>query len=77
MRRRDIRPSDRERVQQLILELTSNNDTFLSEEGADLLNLYAAGGLQIIQDKITRPPELATFLSHYYKLIHELEAMTN
>lgn len=75
MRRQDILPQDRQRLQQLILTLTSHNDTFLSEEGVNFLNLYAAGGMELIEDNIpTKTASLPTFLTLYHQLIDRLGA---
>ncbi|WP_163853510.1 hypothetical protein [Paenibacillus elgii] len=71
MRRQGIVAEDRPGVESLILKLISHNsNTRLSEQGVELLNLYAAYGLDVIRDKITKTAELETFLVHYYNLIN-------
>lgn len=74
IRRLDIQPGDRTRVQQLILRLTSTNDTFLSDEGASQMNLYAAGGMSIIRERIIPPQNLTDFLLFYHETLRQVEA---
>lgn len=71
MDRRKIEAHNRDSIQNLILSLIDYQEpTKLSPSGFDFLNRYAAGGLDIISDQISRTRELETFLVHYYNLLN-------
>ena len=67
-----IDPNDRDSIESLILELIDHQSvTRLSSNGMDQLNLYAARGLDIINEKIARTKQLEVFLAHYHNLLNE------
>lgn len=70
MRRQGIAKGDRSRIQSLISELTANNDVLLSEEGVKTLNLYAAGGFELMRDRIVRTNDISTLLVNVVDLLH-------
>lgn len=71
MNRQGIDSEDRLSVEGLILNLIDNNSsTKLSEKGIELLNSYAATGMNKIREKITKTGDLETFLVHYHRLIN-------
>lgn len=71
MERQGINSEDRISVEALILELIDNNSiTKLSEKGTELLNCYAAGGMDIIRENIAKNSEIETFLVHYHRLLN-------
>lgn len=71
MNRQGINSEDRFSVEGLILNLVDNNSsTKLSEKGIELLNSYAAAGMNKIKEKITQTGDIETFLVHYYRLIN-------
>lgn len=71
MNRQGISSEDRISVEGLILHLIDNNSsTKLSEKSIDLLNSYAAAGMNIIKEKIAQTSDLETFLVHYHRLIN-------
>lgn len=71
MNRQGISSEDRISVEGLILYLIDNNSsTKLSEKSIELLNSYAAAGMNKIKDKITQTSDLETFLVHYHRLIN-------
>lgn len=70
MDRKDIQREDAVSVERLIVNLIDHEtQTRLKPEGVDLLNKYAAYGMEIIADKIIPPTELATFIIQYHKLL--------
>ncbi|WP_135556448.1 hypothetical protein [Paenibacillus cymbidii] len=71
MDRKKIESHNRDSIQNLILSLIDHEEpTKLSSNGFDFLNRYAAGGLDIISDNISRTRELEAFLVHYYNLLN-------
>ncbi|ANV74209.1 hypothetical protein PDQ36_27660 [Bacillus cereus] len=71
MERQGINSEHRPSVEGLILQLIDNDSTIkLSEKGLELLNSYAAGGMNIIRDSIPKTSELETFLVHYHRLLN-------
>ncbi|WP_180896539.1 hypothetical protein [Priestia megaterium] len=71
MDRQGINSEDRISVEGLILQLIDNDSsTKLSEKGMELLNRYAAGGMNTIREGIPKTSELETFLVHYHRLIN-------
>lgn len=71
MRRKDIAPQDRTRIENLMLGIIDQFSlTGLNQEGLDLLNRYAVTGFEEIHTNITKTSELETFLVHYYQLFN-------
>lgn len=71
MERKGINSEDRASIEKLILKLIDiNSNTKLSEKGLELLNLYAARGMALIQDNIPKTKELEIFLVLFYELLN-------
>lgn len=71
MNRRDIDVNNRDNIEQLILELIDHNSpNKLSDIGIEKLNCYAAGGLEILMDKIPRTKSLPAFIMDYHGVIN-------
>ena len=71
MERQGIDAEDRSSVENLILQLIdTDSSTKLSEKGMELLNRYAAGGMDIIRDYIPKTGDLEVFLVAYHRLIN-------
>ncbi|MCL6597497.1 MAG: hypothetical protein K6T81_02010 [Alicyclobacillus macrosporangiidus] len=65
----------RDSIEKLIISLLDlRSKTFLSDEGMNLLNRYAAGGLELIRDRIPPTPDMEVFLVHYHNLLNEQTA---
>ncbi|GGC97919.1 hypothetical protein [Pontibacillus salipaludis] len=66
--------SNKDSLEKLMLELIDDKTvTKLSSKGVDKLNLYAAGGMNIISDQLDKTDKLEEFLVHYYRLINNDE----
>ncbi|TCI72203.1 hypothetical protein EVJ22_05970 [Exiguobacterium sp. SH0S7] len=71
MERQGIDAEDRASVESLILQLIeTDSSTKLSEKGMELLNRYAAGGMNIIRDSIPKTGDLEVFLVSYHRLLN-------
>lgn len=65
-KRRGIPESDSGALEKLMTRyLDSESRTRLSQEGVDRLNQYAARGIDIMMDVMTKPYELESFLIEY------------
>lgn len=74
--RSGIPKADRRSVEKLMLELIDHMSiTKLSKRGMDLLNLYAAGGMGIIEENIDQTADLEVFLVNYYQLMNVDEVL--
>lgn len=74
MEKKGIQPTDRKSVEKLMLQLIDHMSvTKLSNYGMKLLNLYAAGGINHINENITNTQELEIFLIKYYQLLNKTE----
>lgn len=71
MERQGIDSTEQKSVENLILQVIDNNSsTKLSNKGLDLLNCYAASGMNFIRDNIPKTSELETFLVYYQQLLN-------
>ncbi|WP_214875256.1 hypothetical protein [Exiguobacterium sp. CH10] len=71
MERQGINAEDRSSVEELILQLIeTDSSTKLSEKGFELLNSYAAGGMNIIKDNIPKTGDIEIFLVAYHRLLN-------
>lgn len=71
MERQGINAEDRTSVESLILQLIDkDSNTKLSEKGIELLNSYAAGGMNIIRENVPKTSALETFLVYYHRLLN-------
>ena len=58
---------------EMVRLLNPTSPTRLSEEGNTLLNLYAAEGFKLIQERMMAPAGLEEFLVAYYGFWHAAE----
>lgn len=78
MRRRDIIEGDKNRIENLILDIIDQHSkTRLNDKGINLLNQYAVTGMELIRENIARTSELETFLIHYYNLLNTIAEQSN
>lgn len=69
LNRKGIEKDDRTSIEQEMLRLLDHQSaTRLGEEGARLLNLYAAAGFKEIREEISPPQSLEEFLVLYHRL---------
>lgn len=69
--RKDIQPEDRASIEREMTRLIDpTSATRLNGDGNKLLNLYAAAGLAMIQDKIMPPNTIEEFLVAYHRFWH-------
>lgn len=69
--RKDIQAEDRASIEREMTRLIDpTSATRLNNDGNKLLNLYAAAGLAMIQDKIMPPSTIEEFLVAYHRFWH-------
>ncbi len=73
MYRKGVETRTRKELEEFMLNKVGKGETGLSENGEELLNKYAAGGLEIIKEKIGRVEDLHTFFLRIYEEILEKE----
>ncbi len=76
--RKGILPEDKSSIErEMIRLLDPRTPTRLSDDGNDLLNLYAAEGFTAIREKMLRPSGLEEFLIGYHDYWHEPDMRGN
>ncbi len=73
MYRKGVETRTRKELEEFMLNKVGKGETGFSENGEELLNKYAAGGLEIIKEKIGRVEDLHTFFLRIYDEILEKE----
>jgi hypothetical protein len=74
MVRRGIRLTDAQALENLMLEvLDHRTPTILKDAGVDLANRYAARGMQLIYENISKTSRLEVFLIHYCRLLWSVD----
>lgn len=65
-----VDPEDREdMIPQLRMFFDENKQTKLGDAGMNLMDAYAAGGFEILQERIPNPTDLSSFLIDYVALL--------
>lgn len=67
--RKGVETRSRKELEKFMLKKVEEGETGLSENGEELLNKYAAGGLEIIKEKIGRVEDLHVFFIRLYEEI--------
>jgi hypothetical protein len=70
--RKDIQADDKTSIEREMVKLVDpTSPTRLNAEGNKLLNLYAASGFALIQDKMMPPASVEEFLIAYHRYWHD------